>query len=91
MRAILNQKLNKNGAERIRQTQVRSTKTSLDPSPRIGSLEYNEMMSKGVRPLAQKEPYRVARILTETAADMIRLRTHQAELNQGKDSSKILV
>ena len=46
-------------------------------------------MSKGVRPLAQKEPYRAARILTEAAANMIRLRTHQAELNQGEDSSKI--
>ena len=63
--------------------------TLLDPSPRIGSLGYNEMMSKGVRPLAEKEPYQVACILTEAAANMIGLRTHQAELNQGEDSSKI--
>ena len=63
--------------------------TSLDPSPRIGSLGYNEIMSKGVRPLAEKEPYQVARILTKATADMIHLRTHQVDFDQGKDSSKI--
>ncbi len=62
--------------------------TSLEPSPRIGSLEYDEIMSKGVRPLAEKEPYRVARLLTDTTANMIRLRMHRQELNQGVDNSE---
>ena len=51
--------------------------TSLEPSPRIGSWEYGEIMSKGVRPLAEKEPYKVACILINATANMIRLRTHQ--------------
>ena len=63
--------------------------TSLEPSPRIGSLEYSEIMSKGVRPLAEKESYQVARLLIDVTANMIPLRMHQEELNQGVDSSEI--
>ena len=62
--------------------------TSLEPLPRIGSLEYDEIMSKGVRPLAEKDPYRVARLLTDTTANMIRLRTHRQDFNQGVDNSE---
>ena len=63
--------------------------TSLEPSPRIGSLEYDEIMSKGVRSLAEKDPYQVACLLIDTTTSMIYLRMHQAELNQGVDSSEI--
>ncbi len=63
--------------------------TSLEPLPRIGSSGYKEIMSKGARPLAEKEPYRVARLLIDVTANMIRLRMHQEELNQGVDSSEI--
>ena len=63
--------------------------TSLKPSPRIGSSEYREIMSKGVRPLAEEEPYQVACLLIDATANMIRLRMHQEELNQGVDSSEI--
>ena len=63
--------------------------TSLKPSPRIGSSGYREIMSKGVRPLAEKEPYQVACLLIDTTTSMIYLRMHQAELNQGGDSSEI--
>ena len=63
--------------------------TSLKPSPRIGSQEYAEIMSKGVRPLAEKEPYQVARLLIDATANMIRLRMHQEELNQEVDTSEI--
>ena len=63
--------------------------TSLKPSPRIGSSEYREIMSKGVHPLAEKEPYQVACLLIDATANMIRLRMHQEELNQGVDSSEI--
>ena len=51
--------------------------TQLEPTPPIGSWEYREVMSKGVRPLAEKEPYKVACILINATANMIRLRTHQ--------------
>lgn len=63
--------------------------TSLEPSPRIGSSEYREIMSKGVRPLAEKEPGQVALILISTTANMIRLRKHQEELNQKIDPPEI--
>ena len=63
--------------------------TSLKPSPRIEPRAYREMMSKGVCPLAEKEPYHVARLLTDATANMIRLRTHREELNQEVDSSEI--
>ena len=63
--------------------------TSLEPSPRIGSSEYSEIMSKGVRPLTEKEPYQIAHLLIDVTANMIRLRMHQEELNQGVDSSQI--
>ena len=63
--------------------------TSLKPSPRIGSSGYREIMSKGVRPLAETEPYQVARLLIDVTANMIHLRMHQEELNQGVDSSEI--
>ena len=63
--------------------------TSLKPSPRIGRSEYSKIMSKGVCPLAEKEPCQVARLLTEAAVNMIRLRTRQEEINQGIDSSEI--
>ena len=63
--------------------------TSLEPLPRIGSSGYREIMSKGVRPLAEKEPYQTVRLLINITANMIRLRTHREELNQEVDSSEI--
>ena len=63
--------------------------TSLEPLPRIGSSGYKEIMSKGIRPLAEKEPYQVACLLIDVTSNMIRLRMHQEELNQGVDSSEI--
>ena len=63
--------------------------TLLDPSPQIPSRTYRGIMSKGVRPLAEKEPYAVARLLIDTAANMIHLRTHRQDLDQEIDSSEI--
>ena len=62
--------------------------TSLEPSPRIGPSEYSEIMSKGVRPLAEREPYQVARLLIDATANMIRLRTHQEDLDKEEDYSE---
>ena len=63
--------------------------TSLEPSPRIGRSRYREIMSKGVRSLAEKNPYQVALLLIDVTANMIRLRKHQEELNQEIDSPEI--
>ena len=62
--------------------------TSLDPSPQISSRTYREIMSTGVRSLAKKEPYRVARILTDATANMIRLQMHQEDMDQEEDYSE---
>ena len=62
--------------------------TSLEPSPRIGSSVYEVIMSNGVRLLAEKEPYRVACILTDETANMIRLRTHQEDSDTEEDLSE---
>ena len=56
--------------------------TSLEPSPRFHASEYEEILEKGVRPLADREPYRVARILIDAAATMIRLGFHRDELEE---------
>ena len=61
--------------------------TSLEPSPQIGSWEYGEILSKSIRELAEKEPYKVAILLIDTTADMICLRTHQDDLVKNIDFS----
>ena len=65
--------------------------TSLEPSPRMGHWEYGQLLERGVRPLAEKEPYRVARILIEATASMIELNTHRGELGEhgSEDHSSI--
>ncbi len=45
-------------------------------------------MSKGVRPLAERQPYQVARILVDATADMIHLRTHQDDVAKMIDFSE---
>ena len=62
--------------------------TRLDPSPRIDDTEYPTILSDGVRSLAEKEPYKVARVLIDATAKMIRLRTHQDDLNKDVDYSE---
>ena len=65
--------------------------TLLEPSPRFGNWEYQEILNKGIRPLAEKEPYQVADILIGATTSMIRLRIHLEELNtsKGEDVSEI--
>ena len=62
--------------------------TQLEPSPRIDQMEYHRIISEGVRPLAEKEPYKVACILIDATADMIRLRTHWENFDKGVDYSE---
>ena len=57
----------------------------LEPAPRFDQWKYVKVMEKGIRPLAEKEPFNVACILIDAAADMIRLHKHQDELDKNKD------
>ena len=65
--------------------------TLMEPQPRFGEWEYQEILEKGVRPLVEREPYRGARILLDASATMIRLLFHQDELEEvgSKDNSTI--
>ena len=65
--------------------------TLLVPAPRFDQWEYEQILEKGVRPLAKHEPYQVARILVDAVASMIRLGMHQQDFNKGndEDSSEI--
>ena len=63
--------------------------TSLHPVPKCSHWEYSNIMSKGVRPLAEKEPYKVACLLIDTTTDMIHLRTHQEDRGKEADLSDI--
>ena len=59
--------------------------TSLEPAPRFDQWEYQEILEKGVRPLAETEPYKVARVLIESTASMMRLKMHQDDLESGNE------
>ena len=63
----------------------------LEPRPRFDEWEYERILEKGVRPLAEKVPYQIARILLNATATMIRLKFHQDHLegNSGSDLSII--
>ena len=67
---------------------AKMAESQLGPSPRIGTREYRKILSKGIRPLAQKEPYKVARLLINATANMICLRTHQVDLDGDVDYSE---
>ena len=59
--------------------------TYLEPSPRFEDGEYRQILENGIRPLCEKEPYQIARILIDATATMIRLSTHQEDLDKEGD------
>ena len=65
--------------------------TRLEPRPRFAEWEYREILEEGVRPLAERDPYQVARIMVDAVATMIRLGFYQDELEEagGYDSLNI--
>ena len=63
--------------------------TLLHPAPRINPSEYSEIMTKGVCPLAESEPFEVARLLIYAVSNMLRLQIYQDELDRKQDFSNI--
>lgn len=55
------------------------------PVPRLEEWEYREMFEIGVRSLAEKEPYAVARILAEAVEEMVQLRIHKESRSEESD------
>lgn len=58
---------------------------SLKPAPRLSDWEYQELLEKGVRPLAEREPYKMVCILIDATASMIRMGFHLDVLDKGRD------
>ena len=64
--------------------------TTLYPSPRIkNSWEYSRIMTNGVYPLAESEPYEVARFLIYAISNMYRMRMHPDSPDKAQDFSDI--
>ena len=70
--------------------QVTSMLALPNPAPRFHE-NYRAILGNGIRPIAEKEPYRVARILIDAAASMIRYEHGQdfLEVGSSRDSSEI--
>lgn len=67
-----------------KQRQRRENSSSLlNPAPKFYKWDYQEILDKGVRPLADKEPSQVAHILIDATANMIYLGKYQDELESG--------
>ena len=54
-------------------------KTELKPSPHFEEWDYFQILENGARPLADKEPFQVAKILASTTTRMIFLSSHEGE------------
>ena len=61
--------------------------TLLEPSPRMVPGEYRDIMLKGIRPITESGPYKVAGILIDATANMIYLRRHKQDFNNQEDLS----
>lgn len=59
-----------------------------EPSPRFDDWEYRKIMDKGVRSLAEKEPWAVARILIDAAASMIRMTMHPEDMDETEGAKR---
>ena len=61
--------------------------THLYPKSKFSHWEYRDIMSKGIRPLAEMQPFKVACLLMDTISDMIYLKTHREYYDTGTDQS----
>lgn len=59
--------------------------TLLKPVPRFQHWEYKKFLEEGLPPLVENEPYRVALILIDAVANMIRLGMHSDDLEKRRD------
>ncbi len=77
--------------EALRKESPEAYGTLLQPAPRMDHWEYQQVLEKGIKPLAQLEPYRVSRVLIDAVASMIRLSKHKVDNNkeEGQDYSEI--
>ena len=73
--------------QKLRKENPMDSNTLLEPSPRMTPRDYREIMLKGIRPLAESEPYDVVRLLIDATVNMIYLRRHKQDFNNEEDNS----
>lgn len=63
----------------------------LQPNPRFSQWGYQEILEKGICPLAKQEPYQVSRLLIDAVASMLRMQMHWKDVENGstRDMSEI--
>jgi hypothetical protein len=69
----------------LRKKKLTPSEASLEPAPLFNQWEYQEILERGVRPLADIEPYQVSSILIDAVAEMIGLGMHQEDLEKASD------
>jgi len=69
----------------LRKENLEAWGSSLSPSPRFNQWEYQQILEKGVRPLAEQKPFQIAKILVDATASMIRMGIHTDELDKRMD------
>lgn len=71
---------------KLRIEEPNSFGTWLEPTPRFQHhWEYQQILDKGVRRLAEHEPLQVANLLIDAVAGMIRMGMHQEDFDKGHD------
>ena len=60
--------------------------TPLKPAPRMKAWEYQQILERGILPLAEREPFAVVRVLIDATASMLRLREHPQDGESWKDN-----
>ena len=60
-----------------------------DPFQPMDTLVYRDLLIKGIQPLAEKAPYQIVCLFTETITDLIRLQTHQKDFDKMGNGSEL--
>ncbi len=69
----------------LRKENPETWSTSLEPIPGFHQWEYQRILEQGVRPLAEREPYQVSRVLIDAVASMIRLGMYPEDFEKEGD------
>lgn len=71
--------------QQLRKKNPNASGTALEILPRFHQWEYQQILEKGVRPLAEREPYQVSCLLIDVVESMIHLGKHPDDFEKGSD------
>lgn len=78
-------KIDKNQTNEDKDNVTLMMASKLEPVPRFSSI-YMDVLNEGLRPLVEKEPYKVALMLIDVTDTMIRLGKHEDDLASGRST-----